>query len=109
MKIDGKVVHILEEQNGEGRRGPWRKQDFVVEIPGEYPKPVCCTMWGENIDKFALQVGDDVSVSIDIKSREYNERWYTDVTAWRLDKQAASSAPSPPPVSSSHLGDDLPF
>ena len=109
MKIDGKVVHILEEQNGEGRRGPWRKQDFVVEIPGEYPKPVCCTMWGENIDKFALQVGDDVSVSIDIKSREYNERWYTDVTAWRLDKQAASSAPPPPPVSSSHLGDDLPF
>jgi len=38
MKIDGKVVHILEEQNGEGRRGPWRKQDFVVEIPGTFSK-----------------------------------------------------------------------
>lgn len=108
MKIDGKVVHILEELGGEGKRGPWRKQDFVVEIPGDYPKAVCCTMWGDNIDAFALQVGDDVSVSIDIKSREYNERWYTDVTAWRLDKRAASSAPAPPPMSS-HPGDDLPF
>lgn len=109
MKIDGKVVHILEEQGGEGRRGPWRKQDFVVEIPGEYPKPVCCTMWGENIDNFALQVGDDVSVSIDIKSREYNGRWYTDVTAWRLDKLGAVAAPSSPPARMSDPDDDLPF
>ena len=109
MKIDGKVVHILDEQNGEGRRGPWRKQDFVVEIPGEYPKPVCCTMWGDNIDKFALQVGDDVSVSIDIKSREYNGRWYTDVTAWKLDKRAAVTAPSSPPARMSDPDDDLPF
>ena len=109
MKIDGKVVHILEEQGGEGRRGPWRKQDFVVEIPGEYPKPVCCTMWGENIDNFALQVGDDVSVSIDIKSREYNGRWYTDVTAWRLDKRGAVAAPSSPPARMSDPDDDLPF
>ena len=63
---------------------------------------------GDNIDSFALQVGDDVSVSIDIKSREYNGRWYTDVTAWRLDKRSSTTAPSQPPMSS-HPGDDLPF
>lgn len=108
MKIDGRVIRILEEQTGQGQRGEWRKQDFVVHIEGEYPKQICCTMWGDNIDKFALQVGDEVSVGINVKSREYKDRWYTDITAWRVEKKDGEFAPPQPPMAA-EPGDGLPF
>ena len=28
-----------------------------------------------------------VKVAINIESREYNERWYTDIKAWKIDTQ----------------------
>ena len=30
--------------------------------------------------------GDSVEVSVDLESREYNGRWYTDVKAWKVAK-----------------------
>ena len=39
--------------------------------------------WGDKIDQFSINKGDQVEVSIDLESREYNGRWYTDVKAWK--------------------------
>ena len=86
LKITGKVTQILEEQSGEGRNGPWRKQEFILETDGDYPKHVCIVQWGDNIDQFGIQEGERITVHIDIQSREYNGRWYTDVKAWRVER-----------------------
>jgi hypothetical protein len=78
------------------------------------------TVWGDKIDQFNMQSGDEVNVGIEIESREYNGKWYTDVKAWKVDRQGGSatnaaptnSAPSAiPDVSSfsSDEGDVLPF
>lgn len=96
LKIAGKVVEILEEQSGEGRNGPWRKQDFVIETAGEYPKKICITQWGDDIEKFGVGEGDELTAHIDIQSREYQGRWYTDVKAWRVEKQQAAQQSAPP-------------
>lgn len=112
MTIEGKVTHVMDVQSGESKRGPWRKLEFVVEIPGDYPKPVCCTVWNDSIDEADLHVGDQVHVNIDIKSREYNGRWYTDVTAWKIQKQGQStysSAKNSTISSNPNIGGDLPF
>jgi Domain of unknown function (DUF3127) len=115
LKISGSVSEILEAQTGTSQRGEWRKQDFILEIPGEFVKKICITVWGDNIDRFALKVGESVTVSIDLQSREYNGRWYTDVKGWRLERtQAAEGAqPSPEPLpplpAASEIEDDLPF
>jgi hypothetical protein len=75
-------------------------------------------IWGESIDQFALKVGDDVTASVDLESREYNGRWYTDVKAWKVEKggaqkpKEAPSAKSIPDVTTfaDESGDDvLPF
>ena len=93
LKIEGRVVEILEEQSGEGRNGPWRKQDFILETEGDYPKKVCITQWGDNIEKFGVQEGERLTAHIDLSSREYQGRWYTDVKAWRVERpQPASDA-----------------
>ncbi|MDT8368187.1 MAG: DUF3127 domain-containing protein [Longimicrobiales bacterium] len=99
LKLTGKVVQILEEQSGQGKNGPWRKQDFILETEGQYPKQVCITQWGDNIDTFGVQEGEALTASIDIASREYNGRWYTDVKAWRVERpQAGGEAPPAPPA-----------
>jgi hypothetical protein len=124
LKITGAVVELLEEQSGTGKNGPWRKQDFILETEGQYANKVCITQWGDNIEKFALKVQDKVTVHIDIQSREYNGRWYTDVKAWRIERDGADGggdgstgagpgAPGagspPPPGDESYDEDDLPF
>jgi len=115
LTITGNVVEILEEQSGTGRNGPWRKQDFILETEGDYPKKVCITQWGDNIEKFGVQEGERLTAHIDIQSREYNGRWYTDVKAWRVERDEMG-APQPGPqgdpysqLPPSEADDDLPF
>ena len=55
-------------------------------MPGTYPKSVCFDVWGANIDAFGIKQNDEVIASIDIESREYNGRWYTNVKAWKVVK-----------------------
>ena len=99
LQITGTVTQILPEQSGESARGPWRKQEFVLETPGEYPKQVCMVQWGDNIDKFGVREGETLTAYIDIASREYNGRWYTDVKVWKVDRpQGGAGAPGGPPA-----------
>lgn len=117
MDIKGKVIQILPPQTGAGKKGQWKKQEFIIETQAQYPKKVCLSLWGDKIDQYSLSVGEMVNVSVDLESREYNGRWYTEARAWKLDKSGSASAPSnndmpvgDEPFSSSQGGsDDLPF
>jgi hypothetical protein len=85
MEIKGKIVQLLPLQTGAGKNGTWKKQDFVIETDGQYPKKVCIAAWGDKVGPETLQVGNDVNVSFDVESREYNGKWYTDLKAWKVD------------------------
>jgi hypothetical protein len=115
MEISGKIIKALPLQSGQGKNGPWKKQDYILEIPSEkFPKKVCITIWGDNIDKFNIREGYNVTASIDVESREFNGKWYTDVKAWKV---AMNDAASPQPAGNVPEGentwlpekDDLPF
>lgn len=94
MEIQGKIIHVLPLQTGEGKNGPWKKQDFVIETESQYPKKVCISMWGNKIEENLIQEGTPVVASIDVESREYNGKWYTDVKAWKLEGQGGGMAPT---------------
>ena len=120
MELTGTVFDILAEVGGTGKNGnAWRKKEFVLEVPSQFPKKVCISMWGDRIDQFTFQKGEAVTASIDVESREYNGRWFTEVRAWKVER-AGASAPAPgasgfnaavPPVTtfSADSQDDLPF
>ncbi len=90
MEINGKIIQALQEMSGNGRNGVWRKRDYILETEGQYPKKVCLTVWGDKIDQFAMQEGDDITAGIEVESREFNGRWYTDVKVWRVDKKGGN-------------------
>lgn len=114
MELKGRVIQMLPMQSGMGKKGQWRKQEFVVETQSQYPKKVCLSIWGDKIDQFGITEGDEVNVSVDLESREYNGRWYTEARAWKVEKSggAATSGAAPPPMEEpmdSGGSDDLPF
>lgn len=99
LNISGIVLNILPLQSGTSKAGnAWQKQDFILETGGQYPRKVCICLFGDNVAKFPLQVGQSVTASVDIESREFNARWYTDVRAWNVvynGQQQGAPAPAP--------------
>ena len=96
MELEGKIARKLNVQTGTSARGTCAKQEFILEIQeGNFPSQVCMNVWGEDKvkDLERYQVGDKVKVSINLSSREYNGRWYTDVRAWRIEP-AGQAAPA---------------
>ena len=120
MEITGKLIQILPEETGEGRNGPWKKQNFIIETQEQYPKKVCIVVWGDKINLSEYKEGEMVTVSINIESREWNGKWFTDVKAWRMAKTEPASGQlpggdaippekEPPPYIPDEPEDDLPF
>ena len=87
LEIIGKVVKILPKQSGVSKNGAWSKGEFVIETMEQYPKKVCISAWGDKSDVLEQQcaVGKTVKVGFQIESREFNDKWYTDIRAWRIE------------------------
>lgn len=49
---------------------PWMTQEYVIEVPGQYPKKCAFSIFGEDrIKQFNLQPGEqNVTVQLDRKS-----------------------------------------
>ncbi|MDQ6608507.1 MAG: DUF3127 domain-containing protein [Bacteroidota bacterium] len=115
MQLSGKLIQLLPLQTGQGKNGPWKKQEVILETEGQYPKKVCVAIWGDKADEKMLQAGNILKIDFDVESREYNGRWYTDVKAWKVELAGGTSAPAyndavpPAAEANDNLGDDLPF
>jgi hypothetical protein len=112
--LTGKVIKVLDQETGTGAKGVWVKQSFVIETNDQYPKKVCIQAWGDKCDLIP-PVGQEVKVSFDVESREYNNKWYTDVKVGKIESatKVAESKPetkaSGKSSSTTSEDDDLPF
>jgi hypothetical protein len=109
-QIAGRLVKVLPLESGQGKSGKeWKKLPIVLETEGQYPKKVCVTAWGDLADKMrGLKIGTLVTANIDIESREYNDKFYTEVKvfSYTADSNGIGSQPS---SSLSSDNQDLPF
>ncbi|MCD7962246.1 MAG: DUF3127 domain-containing protein [Rikenellaceae bacterium] len=123
MEIQGIVYRVLPVIKGTSARGEWMKQEVVLELQNEFNRKVCISFWGDKVQDVAkMREGTNVSVSVNIESREYNGRWFTEVRAWKISFPNENS-PTPhadlPPLNVSDFEggnsgsteeiDDLPF
>lgn len=122
MEIIGKVVQLGTLTEGSSPRGPWKKQELIIETLEQYPKKVCLMCWNDRVNEAnGFFVGQTIKAQISIESREFNGKWYTDVRAIRLDVDQPTAQPVAqqpmqqplPPMNEEYFtsdnGDDLPF
>lgn len=129
MEIVGKVVQLGTLIEGNSPRGPWKKQELIIETVEQYPKKICLLCWNERVnDANSFFVGQTIKAQISIESREFNGKWYTDVRAFRFDLEQPAQQPAAQPMNqmqpqmpqqplppmnedyfASDNGDDLPF
>jgi hypothetical protein len=108
MEIKGTVTKIEPLQSGPSKNGEtWVKQNVIIETEGQYPKSICLTAFGKICDSVdMISAGDIITAHINLESREYNERWYTEVKMWKFSRDGKKEASAKP---SSNESDDLPF
>ncbi len=71
------------------------KREFVITTAEQYPSDVKFSALKEKSDQLnGITEGDQVNVKFDVKGREYNDRYYVDLNAWRIEKMGAEGAPA---------------
>ena len=106
MEFEGTVYKIMPVTKGTSARGEWQRQDVVFEMnEGSFTRKICVTFFNKPEDVARLQEGAAYNVSVNIESREYNGRWYTDIRAWRV--QPKQQQP-PVPMTDAPLPSDIP-
>lgn len=130
MEITGKIVKILDAQRFTSKKDGSEivKNAFVIETQGQYPKTICFSVIGEEkFKQMSLVVGNVYNVSFDAESREWNSKFFTELTAWKAvsisggqqqPRQAQAPEPAPaqgvspfPTTDAQPAGgvDDMPF
>lgn len=89
FKIKGTLSKKGELRTGQTSRGEWKRQQFIVEVQsGEYTDPVAFDAWGDAIDQLQdIAVGNSVEVTFTVRSRQWQDRWFTDINAVTIEEQ----------------------
>ena len=117
--LTGKVKLIQDAQTfGSG----FTKREVVVTVEdGKYPQEINIEFLQDKVSLLdALQVGQEVTISFDIRGREYNGRYFNNLVGWKIQAgEAAAPAPAAddkPPVADKDVPadfdeyeDDIPF
>ena len=125
-KAEGKIEKIFETQQ---KSASFTAREFVIEVEdGQYPQMVKFQLVQDKcslIDDY--NEGDQVEVDFDLRGREWNEKYFTNLQAWRISKAGEGSgdsgssggaaAKSTPPKeadnvssnASADFDDDIPF
>ena len=87
MELTGRIIAVLAAQSGVSARtgNSWMSQDYVIEVPGQYPKRCVFRIFGEDrIKQFNIQMNEDVTIQFDIDAHEYQGRWFNDIRAYNV-------------------------
>ena len=132
MELTGRIIAVMAAQSGVSARtgNSWMSQEYVIEVPGQYPRKCVFRLFGEDrIKQFNIQQGEDLTIQFDIDAHEYNGRWFNEVRAYNVVRgqvpqpvaaapaaapfppAGAATAPFPPAQepAAENAADDLPF
>ena len=132
MEFTGKIIAILSPRGGVSKTSgnEWKSQEYVIENHDQYPRKMCFDVFGaDKIEQFNIQMGEELTVSFDVDARQWNDRWFNSIRAWKVERVSgtapagapgapagAPGAPVPPPAPTAapefltgDAKDDLPF
>ena len=112
--LTGKIKLIQDAKTFDS--GFTKREMVVIVEDGKYPQEINIEFIQDKIALLdSLQVGNEVTVTFDIRGREYNGRYFNNLQGWKI--VAAGDGPAMPPQdeqppypSPSDFGDDdIPF
>ena len=110
MKVTGIITKVLPTQSGTSKAGKeWKKLSFLLTTTEEYNNLYCFDVFGdEKVEKFEKynKEGDVVDVDFNVKTNEWNDKYFTSLDAWKVFK-AGGARQEEAPIDD--LNDDLPF
>ena len=88
LSLQGILIKKNSIENIENKEGKkWKKQTFVIQTDSEYNNQICFQLFGE--EKITIlenhKEGDKIEVFFNISSKEYNNRYYHNIDAWRIN------------------------
>ena len=95
MQFKGIIKEALPVVAGQGARGQWVKQGFVLEYEsGQYPKSIAFDVFGdERLQKFRISVGEELICDIDFKAlKGRNGNTFNSVDCWNVTRVAQEQA-----------------
>lgn len=116
-ELNGTIKKIFDRQDFPSG---FYKQEFVVTTDDRFPQDIKLDCLKEKVELLeAFEEGAAVKVQFDIRGREYNDRYYVDLAAWKIEAagaaepapKAAPSRAAPPRKSAEPppWDDDVPF
>ena len=116
LSIKGVLSKKLETESGTSKAGnEWKKQSFIINTGSQYNPEICFQLFGEEKIEMLNQhnEGDQVEVSFNLSSKEFNGRYFHNIDAWRIENISNESKSeiqeSPEFNTPATEEDDLPF
>lgn len=91
MEITGVIIKKQEEPTvGVSKAGnEWKKQSIVINTGGDYPQLLQVDFMNAKCDQLAaFNVDSEVTVQINLNGKEYNGKYYTNITGWKISNPA---------------------
>ena len=99
MEVKGKIIQKFDPVTGTSKTGnPWTKQEYVLETIENFPKKIFFDFFGDRANQYPLEVGQTITLSFDIESREWNGKWFTGIRGWKAEPADASAPAAPAPA-----------
>ncbi|WP_415886787.1 DUF3127 domain-containing protein [Neptuniibacter sp. QD37_6] len=113
-ELTGKIKLIQDPQTF---NSGFTKREMVVTVDdGKYPQEINLEFVQDKVSLLeSLQIGQEVTVSFDIRGREYNGRYYNNLVGWKIQSALSSEASEQEYFSSNaapqpaDCDDDIPF
>lgn len=96
LEIQGRVKLLMDKQTF---NSGFEKREFVVTTQEQYPQDVKFECIKDKIAMLdALQPGEEVNVSFNVRGNEYQGRYFVNLQAWKIDKVSQQAAPGKAPT-----------
>ncbi len=124
LEVKGNLYKKFEIQS---KSDKFQIREFVLKLEGQYPQLIKFQLTQERCDILNnFNEGDEVNVAFDLRGREWQDKYFTNLNAWKIEKVQANTPPPPsdsgfPPlenhvvesseqtVKAEDFDDDLPF
>ena len=112
--LSGKIKLIQDAKTFDS--GFTKREMVVIVEDGKYPQEINIEFVQDKVALLeSLQIGQEVTVTFDIRGREYNGRYFNNLQGWKIvtiedESTTTLEEQSPPYPTPSDFGeDDIPF